>query len=58
MSNCSFGFQNNNESSPKTPKELLEALEEARNTDWVKEIREELEASERIDQEDLNFRVR
>ena len=58
MATRAFGFRNEAESSPKTTLELLKALKEAREEDWVKEIHEQLEASEKISQSDLNLRVR
>ena len=58
MATCNFGFHNEVESYPKTTVELLNALKEAREEDWVKRIREKLEASEKISQSDLNLRVR
>lgn len=48
-----FGFDINAPNAPQNSKELLEALEEAKNCDWVKSIRKELDASNKINPKDL-----
>ncbi len=57
MANNIFGFSTIPEDAPKTGKELIKAMKEINNDEWVKSIKEYLEASTQITEDDLRVRV-